>query len=453
MGSYLKTGIAIACATFIAATWAQSAGNLTVSGAEKGPSADGQIPAYEGPQATPAGWTPGKDRAEYSPLKSEKPLFTINASNVEKYADKLSPGQIELLRNNKGYKMLVYPTHRSCGYPEWVNENTRKNAASAKLSDDGDHLVAATLPGLPFPAAKTGQQAMWNYLTRYRGVGAQWSKFYTMVSPRPGSSDWISVTSHQSMYFPWGKKGANALAPNESLYSIYFAYDTPPALAGQGLIETFHFADNESPAYYYFPGQRRVRRMPSYDYDAPQIGFENQYTVDEPWLFNGDIDRFNWKLIGKKDVYVPYNNFAMYDIKKSVDDVFKKDGIDPSARRYELHRVYVIEGALKSNMRHISQRKVLYLDEDTYLALVGEDYDGQGKLWKTKEGYPVPLWELGGTCDIEPFAQYNLLSGRYVVDDILVGAGHDVRYFEESTDPHFSSDFYSAENLRSISER
>jgi hypothetical protein len=395
----------------------------------------------------------GKVRAEYSPYKSEKPLVSITAENLSQYSDKLSPGQLALFKQIKGYRMDVYPTHRDCGYPAWIQENIKKNAGSAKLDASGNHLQAAVLPGLPFPSAKTGQEAIWNYLTRYRGVGVEWAKINTIVSPRPGSSDWIDVTSHQTLFFPWGKKGANALQSDEVLFSIYFSYESPAALAGQGLVQTFNFANNDTPTYYYFSGQRRVRRMPSYDYDAPQIGFENQYTVDEPWLFNGDIDRFDWKLVGKKEMYVPYNDFGMYDFKKAVNDVYKPDAVDPSARRYELHRVYVLEAALKPNMRHISQKKVLYLDEDTYLALAGEDYDAQGKLWKAKEGYAIPIWELGGTCDVEAFAQYNLTSGRYVSDQSVIGAGADIHYFEQSNDPHFTSGFYSAENLRSISER
>lgn len=453
MQFHLKAGLAVACAAAITAAWAQSSGQLTVSGAEKAASSDGRIPAYEGLGPAPAGWSAGKLRGDYSPYKSEKPLFSITAANVDKYASNLAPGQIEMFKQIKNYRMDVYPTHRDCGFPDWVQDNVKKNVDSAKLDASGAHLQSAVLPGLPFPAAKTGQEAIWNYLARYRGVGIRFAKLYTMVSPRPGSSEWISVTSHQTIYFPWGKKGANPLTSDEPLYSIYFAYDTPAALAGQGLVQTYNFANNESPAFYYFPGQRRVRRMPSYNYDAPQIGFENQYTVDEPWLLNGDIDRFDWKLVGKKEMYVPYNDFAMYDFKKSVDEVFKSDQIDPSARRYELHRVYVVEATLKSNMRHISQKKVLYLDEDTYLALAGEDYDAQGKLWKAKESYPIPIWELGGTCDVEPFAQYNLVTGRYVTDQNVIGAGQDVHYFESSSDPSFNSDYYTAENLRAISER
>ncbi|MFP4593607.1 DUF1329 domain-containing protein [uncultured Ralstonia sp.] len=448
-----KAGVFAALTAITVAVLAQSSGAQTVTGAESGASADGAIPAFAGRDVPQAGWSHGKFRGDFWKYKNEKPLLSIDAANVDKYADKLTPGQLALFKQLKGYRMDVYPTHRNCSYPDWVQDNIKKNAEGAKLDATGDHLQSAVLPGLPFPAAKSGQQAIWNYLTRYRGVGAEWHKTYTMVSPRPGSSDWISVTSRQTEYFPWGNKGANALGAKDPLFSIFYGYDSPAAMAGQAVVQTFHFADNQAEAYYYFPGQRRVRRMPTYNYDAPQIGFENQYTVDEPWLFNGDIDRFEWKLVGKKEMYVPYNNFAMYDFRKSVGDVFKNDMVDAAARRYELHRVYVVEAKLKSNMRHISQKKVLYLDEDTYLALVGEDYDAQGKLWKTKEGYPIPLWELGGTCDIEPFTQYNLLAGRYVNDQTVIGAGQDVHYFETSNDPRFAANYYSAENLRSISER
>jgi len=454
MKRFLKLGALAVCGAMVAAAWAQSSGQLTVAGAEQGASANGQIPAFAGKDVPEAGWSYGKVRGDYWKYKNEKPLFSIDASNVDKYADKLTPGQIALFKQIKGYRMDIYPTHRDCTYPDWVQDNIKKNAAgAAKLSTDGDHLQSAVLPGLPFPGAKTGQEAIWNYLTRYRGVGVDWQKINTMVSPRPGSTDWISVGSKQTLYFPWGKKGSNTLTPNENLFSIYFGYETPAAFAGQALVQSFHFADNEAETYYYFPGQRRVRRMPSYDYDAPQIGFENQYTVDEPWLFNGDIDRFDWKLVGKKEIYVPYNDFGVYNFKKGVSDVFKQDSVDPSVRRYELHRVYVLEATLKSNMRHVTQKKVMYLDEDSYLALLGEDYDAQGKLWKTKEGYPIPIWELGGTCDIEPFAQYNLTSGRYVDDQTVIGTGQDVHYLEDSTDPRFSSNYYGAESLRQISER
>ncbi len=421
------------------------------AGPDKAASADGKIPAYVGSQPPTAGWTYGKQRGDHWKHKGEKPLFSIDAGNVEKYADNLTLGQIQLIKQKKGYRMDVYPGHRECGGPDFVRANTEKNATQAKLDSTGN-LISASLPGIPFPAPKTGAEAMWNHLARYRGVGAEWPKTITSVSPRPGASEWIISEEYQTMYFPWGKKGSVTPQQAGALYGIFFSYDTPAALAGQGLVQRDYF-DKVSDTFYYFPGQRRVRRMPSYAYDAPQIGFENQYTVDEPWLFNGMLDRFNWKLVGKKEIYVPYNAFGMYNFKQKFDDVFKNDGVNPDARRYELHRVYVVEATVRSGVRHITSKKVFYIDEDSGLALAAEDYDPQGKLWKVKEAYPIPVYELHGACDIEPFVQYDLSNGRYVSDQSTIGTGSDIRWFEESDNPKFKEGFYTADSLQSVSER
>lgn len=452
-----KRGIWTACAIAAAVSCvhiaAVQADDLTVEGAERGASADGMVPAFAGRQAPEAGWSYGKYRADFWRHRSEKPLYSIDASNVDKYADKLSAGQLALIRQKKGYRMDVYPAHRECQLPDWVEDNTRKNLTAAKMDATGESIQTAVLPGIPFPQPKTGAQAMWNYEMRYRGVGIEWPKVPTAVSPRPGSSDWIVTTGPQTMFFPWGKQGQNTPEQVGGVQnSIYFAYSTPAAMAGQGLMGSAYFG-KPSEAFYYFPGQRRVRRMPSYAYDAPQIGFENQYTVDEGWLFNGQLDRFDWKLVGKREMLIPYNDFGMYDFNSKFEDVAKNDGLDAVHRRYEMHRVWVVEATVKPSVRHVASKKVFYLDEDSWLTLVGEDYDAQGKLWKVREGYPIPVWELGGSCDIEPFVQYDLLDGRYVFDQSPIGGGKDIHWFEQTTDDRFKSGFYNAENLRAISER
>ncbi|WP_233830170.1 DUF1329 domain-containing protein [Paraburkholderia sp. ZP32-5] len=454
-----KTQIAAMCSAAVLAAAlgalasAALADTAATAGMDKGASADGRIPAYAGPQATPADWSYGKLRGDYWKHKGEKPLFSIDASNVEKYAENLTPGQIELIKQKKGYRMDVYPSHRECGAPDFVQANTKLNATQAKMDASGENLQSASLPGMPFPAPKTGAEAMWDHLARYRGIGAEWQKSVTAASPRPGSTEWIKAESKQTLFFPWGKKGATSpQQAGDMLYAIYFAYETPAALAGQGLVQRDYF-DKGNDTYYYFTGQRRVRRMPAYSYDAPQIGFENQYTVDEPWLFNGQLDRFNWKLVGKKDMYIPYDDFGMFNFKDKFDDVFKPDGVSPDARRYELHRVYVVEATVKSGVRHVASKKVFYIDEDSGLAVAGEDYDAQGKLWKVKEAYPIPVYELHGACDVEPFVQYDLSNGRYVTDQSTIGTNTDIRWYEDSNDARFKDDFYSSENLRAVSER
>ncbi|GAB6850689.1 DUF1329 domain-containing protein [Paraburkholderia kururiensis] len=426
---------------------------LTPSGAEKEANKDGTIPAWQGAEAPLPGWEWGKLRLAYWKHKDEKPLFSIDASNVDKYADHLSAGEAAMIRQTKGYRMDVYPSHRTCGVPDFVAANTRKNVGTAKLNDDGWSIKDATVPGYPFPIPSTGVEAMWNAKLRYRGVGIDYKKTITAVSPRRGGSEWIRAESEQTLFIPWGEKGSHALSsyPPVEFY-VYFAYLSPTALAGQALAITQYLNQPENETFYYFPGQRRVRRMPAYSHDAPQIGMENQYTLDEPNVFNGALDRFNWKLVGKKEIYVPYNDFGAFDFQSKFEDIAQNNFIAPSHRRYELHRVWVVEATVKAGMRHSAPRRVVYLDEDSWAPVLMDDFDGQDKLAKMREGFLIPVYETG-TCDVMAMVQNNLAEGRYVFDTHAAGVGKDVRYFTEPTGPRMRADFYTAENLRAISER
>ncbi len=196
-----------------------------------------------------------------------------------------------------------------------------------------------------------------------------------------------------------------------------------------------------------------MRRLPSYAYDAPLIGFENQYPADMFQIFSGNPDRFDWKIVGKKEVYVPYNNFEAHNFKRKVQDVFGPTFVSPEVRRYELHRVWVIEATVKSGVRHLTPKKTVYLDEDTWLAVLGDDYDAQGKLWKTKEIPVVPIWEIGACQALATQVFYDFSSGRYVVDNTPYNNTKDFRFFAEHSDPRMKDNFFTAEKLRAVSER
>lgn len=426
--------------------------DLTPLGGTMAASNDG-VPAWTGTEAPLAGWSYGKLRGDYWKHKGEKPLFSITEANVAKYADKLTPGQAALFRQLKGYRMDVYPSHRTCGAPEFVYANTRKNVTAGKLAPAGWYVQDAYMPGVPFPVPKNGAEAMLNAKFRYRGIGAWWRPTITAASPRPGSSDWIDAYDAVYFYWPWAKKGStllSSLPPVESY--VYFSYTQPAALAGQGAMITQPTNQAGNETFYYFPGQRRVRRMPAYSYDSPQIGFENQYTMDEPLMFMGTLDRFDWKLVGKKDLYVPYDNFAAYNPKGKFHDFAQRDFINPADQRYEMHRVWVVEATVKAGMRHSAPKRFYYIDEDSWNILVGEDYDAQGKLWKVRQSFPIPVYETD-SCDASGFVQYNLASGRYVVDMHDDGGGTDLKYFTEPEGPRFTPDYFTAESLQDISER
>lgn len=450
----LAAGLLVGLAPF--ASWAADASQLGASltpvGGEKAGNKDGSIPAWQ-PERQDAGWTPGKFRGDGWKHKADKPLFSINASNVDKYADKLTPGQIALIKQTSGYKMEVYPTRRSCGVPDFVAENTKKNVGVAEVGADGWSLKEAILPGTPFPIPRNGIEAMWNLKMHYRGAGFLFKNATTNVSPRKGGTEWITATYDETFFMPWGMKGSRKLSEMDNTYShVYYGFNAPAALAGQGGIITDFVNQPGTESYYYFPGQRRVRRLPSYAYDAPTLGFENQYAIDEAVVFSGALDRFDWKLAGKKEIYVPYNSFGAYDFAGKQFDILQRDFVDPNHRHYELHRVWVVEATVKAGVRHISPKRTYYLDEDSWNPVLAEDYDGQNRLWKVREGYLIPVFEIGA-CDVAAFAQYNLAEGRYVADFHTMGTGTDPKWTMEAAGPTMKPGFYTADNLRAISDR
>lgn len=428
-------------------------GKLTPLGGNKSASEDGMVPAWVDPGPQGPGWTYGKLRADFWKYKGDKPLFAITEANLDKYADKLPAGHVEVLKKIKSFRMDVYPSRRTCSAPDFVLENTKKNVDFAKLDASGSALQEAWLPGVPFPMPQSGVEVMINMKMRYRGLAVDMSRITAAVSPRKGSDEWLRIVSDVFMAYPWGDKGSATYSSFDRLETMfYYNYLEPTALAGQAGVSTSK-AGEATETFSYFPGQRRVRRMPSYSYDAPQIGLDNQYTVDEQNIFTGELDRFDWKLIGKKEMIVPYNSFGGYDFKAKFDEVATRDFIAPSHRRYETHRVWIVEATVKQGMRHSAPKRIFYIDEDSWAPLAAVDFDAQGRPWKVREGYLIPVFETGA-CDVEAMSQYNLADGRYLLDWSSLAGGKDIRWISTpENNPRLKRGFYTSDNLRAISER
>ena len=165
------------------------------------------------------------------------------------------------------------------------------------------------------------------------------------------------------------------------------------------------------------PGQRRVRRAPNIAYDNPGTASDGLRTNDNLDLFNGSPDRYDWELVGKKEVYVPYNayGFARGDLK--LDDILKPGHIEQDLARYELHRVWVVEARLKEGVTHVYSRRTMYFDEDSWNLVLVDHYDGRGELWRPSESHVVNYYEvpcLTGLFNVI----YDLPSGRYLVNGL-----------------------------------
>lgn len=413
----LALGLLLVAGTAFAAASEQETArlgkDLTPVGAERAGNKDGTIPAWSGGELkTPAGWKPGQPRPD--PYVSEKLLFSIDASNVDKYKDKLSEGQVALIKALKGYQINVYPAHRSCGYPDFVYERTRTNATTATMAANGSDIEKATPAGVPFPIPKAGAEAMWNHKLHWVGEGR--IERYATIFSQPRGGDFVPLVQDQWTITPFGNPKAKSIDESAGIeYKLLNEVVAPAARVGELILLNYYLNKNNE-AWLYFPGQRRVRRSPTFSYDNPVPGYENLLMVDQYPMFSGPLDRYDWKIVGKQEMYVPYNTFRFNDTSRKFKDIFGPDYPNRDLIRYELHRVWKIEATVKQGMRHLFPKRTFFLDEDTWMALVEDVYDAQGKIWRAMESYPYTAWELPA-CVYQGYVSFDLNVGRYMADN------------------------------------
>jgi len=396
----------------VSAEQAAKLGNeLTPLGATKAANADGSIPAWSGGLTKiPAGYQPGKHHVD--PYASDAIKVTITAANMDQYKDKLSDGQKALLKKYSSFKINIYPTHRSASYPQRVYDATKVNATTAKLVDNGNGIADAIV-GIPFPIPANGLEVIWNHIVRYRGEAVQRWVNQAAVTV---DGKYVLVKLVDEFVFQYVKAGVKLADLDNVLLYFKQAIKAPARLAGSVLLvhETFNQIKEPRRAWVYNPGQRRVRRAPNISYDNPGTAADGLRTSDDFDMFNGAPDRYEWTLIGKKEIYVPYNSYNLHSDKHQYSDVLKKGHINSDLARYELHRVWVIEAKLKEGSRHIYGKRTFYIDEDSWQVLMIDKYDNRGQIWRVSEGHVINYYDqqiLWTTLEV----QYDLQSARYLV--------------------------------------
>ena len=369
--------------------------DLTPLGAEKAGNADGTIPAWDGGLSSPAkAGDPGFKSGDHhrDPYASDKPLFTITAANMNQYADKLTEGHKALLRAYKDYFMRVYPTHRSAAVPQRIYDATRRIATTANLTPGGNGVTGAA-EGIPFPIPKEGVEVFWNHVLRYRADAAQ---RFIGQAPMTASGDYTLVKFKDEFYMAYSLPGATEANLNNVI--LYFIQETlaPARVAGEILLvhETLDQAKENRRAWIYNPGQRRVRRAPDVAFDNPGTNADNLRTSDQFDMYNGSPQRYTWKIVGKKEMYVPYNSYRLNSGDLKYHDILKPQHINQDLARYELHRVWIVDSVLRPGTSHIYKRRTLYVDEDSWQILVVDCYDTRDQLWRVQEGHPIEYYEV-----------------------------------------------------------
>lgn len=417
---------------------------LTPTGAERAGNEAGTIPAWDGGLTTAPAAFGGAEGRYANPYPSDEPRFVITADNLDQHRDHLTDGQIALLQRwPDTYKMPVYETRRSYADPEWVYQAVADNATNGELIENGEGIAGAT-GGIPFPfieeTSNPGKAAVWNHKLRYRGGDVKYTS--AQIVTQPGDDYRLSKLLIETK-FPYNRQG---IEPSDlENISIYFLQTVlePPRSAGQILLvhETINQVEEPRRAWLYNPGQRRIRRAPNVAYDNPGTDSDGMRTNDQFDMFNGATDRYNWELIGKKEIYVPYNSYDL-QLAPTYESVFNEDHTNQDLMRYELHRVWVVEATVKDGTSHIYAKRRFYIDEDSWNIVAADQWDQRGELWRVMEGHTVQLYDRPFMAPVM-LSSYDLDSGRY----LLLGLNNEEEAFWDST-VEYDKNYFNPRNIQ-----
>lgn len=403
---------------------------LTPLGGEKAGNADGSIPAWNGGlTSAPAGYTEGDFHPD--PYAGETPLFTITGANYKEHAEFLSDGLIKMFETYPdSFKLPVYKTHRSASNPQFVYDATKANATRAELLDGGNGMSGAAV-GIPFPIPANGLEAIWNHIARYRGQAVQRNGGQAAVT---AGGDYNVIGFDEQLLIQYSQENATpeTLLENNVLFMFKQKVTKPARLAGTALLvhETLDQIKEPRKAWTYNTGQRRVRLAPNIAYDTPGTAADGLRTTDDFDMFNGSPNRYNWELKGKKEMYVAYNNYKLHSNTATYSDILKPNHVNPDLTRWEKHRVWVVEATLKDEFRHIYQKRVFFIDEDSWQIQLADMYDNRGELYRVAVAYGVNYYEVPthwSTLDV----YHDLNSRRY----LAIGLDNEEQMYDFSVRP------------------
>lgn len=426
-------------------------GTLTAMGAEPGPNADGSIPAWTGNMlGLPEGLSYAGPGTPYpDPYADDKPLFTITAKNLDEHAGRLSEGQIALFRTYpETFKMHIYPSHRDGRVYERFLERVKFNALNAELINGNDGIKGFT-GAVAFPIPQNGAEAMWNGRTNgvnhtLAGVsndiavfsnGSRSARKSFLMSEYPYSNPEVEVGVLEDVLGPWAALVMNTVEePTRDKGTI------------TSIIEPFDYVTNAREAWRYLPGSRRVRRAPTVGYDTPD-GPGGIVTVDDTLGFNGAMDRFDWKLLGKREIYIPYHSYKFDELNVDYSELLTKFHANPEYMRYELHRVWVVEANLREGKRHIYGKRRFYLDEDSWHYVLTENYDGRGELWKSVIINTLYDYSVKGYVTRSQIF-HDLRAGSYIATRLV----NDLEPMNFTVKP-LGKKYYGSTNVRKLGRR
>jgi hypothetical protein len=338
---------------------------------------------------------------------SVKPGDSITPDNAAMVTDLVSPGNFALVK--QGMRMNIVPTQR-LEWPPPYKTATEKYAPQVRLNEKAE--LENYVAGQPFPLVdandpQAATKVMWNFSFRpqytddvdIRDVEVA---SYSASSASPGPVEHFTI-GHFAFYNSMGRTevapiptDAEATGAGIRYRFGAFPFLEPAEIYGFGLVRE----RNVDPAvddnvWFYMPGRRSVRRVRAEELSdsiIPSNGegaantYANNLDPDSYFGFSAKIENYNYKLLGLKPMLASVHakntpaKPCPFDNHRSV-----------CPEDWELRQLYVIEATAKPLSWHqkigssgtLIPKRVLYIDSEGWFITASDQYDGQGKLWKT----------------------------------------------------------------------
>jgi hypothetical protein len=287
--------------------------------------------------------------------------------------------------------------------------------------------------GYPFPIINTadpmigGAQVIWNHL-----IG--WNDGFQEKATFAGG--WVVTGNRVTLTFgSLNRFSCPFFDPNGSpeTYDGYFSklhnYAKTPASANgqEALVWTSsNVLRNPDITWSVVNGQGRVRKAPDEAYDTPSASADGIGNYDDPSGFEGSPQKYDWNLLGKKEMLIPYNcnNMCLANASDLVQPGFP----NPDLVRWEKHRVWVVEATLHPGERNTTHRRMLYLNEDTYMCNLAEMYDADNNMVKTVTAHNRVVPHLPGTCETG-YALWQFAQNAYTLTGFCRVPPYDTREY------------------------
>ena len=307
------------------------------------------------------------------------PGEAINASNVEKYKDFLSPG-VNYLLANEGMVIEIGEAQTFEHHPKY-KDYTAKYSPQVTL-DKSTNYFQNYVRGLPFPDIdindpQVGYKVGYNVEYRLRPDKLLYEYIDLVYRAKNNKIERIlSMKVHQLYWL--GRAVLDEIPnPERVRWQEFVAFSNPLDVAGVSfLIKRYIDPAKIDDSWAYIPAVRRIRRMPSAQRSDPLLG--SDWSLEDMYCYNDKVEDQDWKFIKKQKMY--QQRYTTIEEGRPTK-WGGKNGWCLLEQPQELRDVYVVNGIPK-NPRHPYSGRVMYIDSEWFDTPQADCYDKKGELWK-----------------------------------------------------------------------